>query len=133
MTIVPEAMHNQPDPDPVDLGTHTVTGPALYPRCELGHPLAILDGSHVYPEQMDEHKKLEIVLGESQDECYCGFTWSLYPDNELYTLAIEFTSVAHPDSLADDDEVFDVAKALALRLTSYLFNSGTYGVCDNHE
>jgi hypothetical protein len=44
-----------PDPAPVDLGTHIVMGPALYPRCELGHPLAILDGSHVRPWDMDAH------------------------------------------------------------------------------
>ena len=44
-----------PDPAPVDLGTHTVMGPALYPRCELDHPLAILDGTHVRPEDMAGH------------------------------------------------------------------------------
>jgi hypothetical protein len=46
-----------PDPDPVDLGTHIVMGPALRPRCELGHPLAILDGSHVRPWEMAAHGK----------------------------------------------------------------------------
>ena len=46
-----------PDPAPVDLGTHIVMGPALYPRCELGHPLAILDGSHVRPWEMAAHGK----------------------------------------------------------------------------
>jgi hypothetical protein len=43
--------------DPPDLGTHQVTGPALAPVCELGHPLAVLDGSHVSPQDETAHQR----------------------------------------------------------------------------
>lgn len=46
---------NGPDPGTVNLGTHLVTGPATAPRCELGHRLAILDGSHTEPGELAEH------------------------------------------------------------------------------
>jgi hypothetical protein len=44
------------DPQIVDLGTHLVLGPALASRCELGHRVALLDGTHVREGEAAEHE-----------------------------------------------------------------------------